>query len=135
LKFPTKAASGNLGTNTQFKEALLELDVLPQITPSGSVSMTLNITKDEPDPALRVNDQPALVKRQVETTVQVMDGETVVLGGVFEGNQQSTVNTVPFLADIPGIGFLFKKTVTADNKKELLIFVTPKIIKDNAASN
>jgi type IV pilus assembly protein PilQ len=135
FEVPYQSSSGNLGTNTQFKEALLELDVLPQITPSGSVSMTLNITKDEPDPALRVNDQPALVKRQVETTVQVMDGETVVLGGVFEGNQQSTVNTVPFLADIPGIGFLFKKTVTADNKKELLIFVTPKIIKDNAASN
>ena len=135
FEVPYQSSSGNLGTNTQFKEALLELDVLPQITPSGSVSMTLNITKDEPDPALRVNDQPALVKRQVETTVQVMDGETVVLGGVFEGNQQSTINTVPFLADIPGIGFLFKKTVTADTKKELLIFVTPKIIKDNAASN
>ena len=109
FEVPYQSSSGNLGTNTQFKEALLELDVLPQITPSGSVSMTLNITKDEPDPVLRVNDQPALVKRQVETTVQVMDGETVVLGGVFEGNQQRTTNTVPFLADIPGIGFLFKK--------------------------
>ena len=64
-----------------------------------------------------------------------MDGETVVLGGVFEGTQSNSTNTVPFFADIPGIGFLFKKTINTDDKKELLIFVTPKIIKDNAASN
>ena len=135
FEVPYQSSSGNLGTNTQFKEALLELDVLPQITPSGSISMALNITKDEPDPILKVNGQPALVKRQVETSVHVMDGETVVLGGVFEGNQQYTTNSVPFLADIPGIGFLFKKNVSSDTKKELLIFVTPKIITDNAASN
>jgi type IV pilus assembly protein PilQ len=135
FEVPYQSSSGNLGTNTQFKEALLELDVLPQITPSGSISMALNITKDEPDPILKVNGQPALVKRQVETSVHVMDGETVVLGGVFEGNQQSTINSVPFLADLPGIGFLFKKNINSDTKKELLIFVTPKIIKDNAASN
>jgi type IV pilus assembly protein PilQ len=134
-QIPYQSSSGNLGTNTQFIDALLELDVLPQITPSGSISMTLNITKDEPDPLLWVNNQPALVKRQVETTVQVMDGETVVLGGVFEGTQNNTTNAVPFLADLPGIGFLFKRTVNADDKRELLIFITPKIIKDNAASN
>ena len=110
FQVPYQSSSGNLGTNTQFIDALLELDVLPQITPSGSISMTLNITKDEPEPVLKVNQQPPLTKRQVETTVQVMDGETVVLGGVFEGNQQNTTNSVPFLADIPGIGFLFKKT-------------------------
>jgi type IV pilus assembly protein PilQ len=136
--FEVPYASGGTATTAQnidFKQALLELDVLPQITPSGSISMNLNITKDEPDPLLRVNGQPALTKRQVQTTVQVMDGETVVLGGVFEGNQQTTTNAVPFFADIPGIGFLFKKNVNSDTKKELLIFVTPKIIKDNAASN
>ncbi len=131
----SSGASVGTPANIDFKQALLELDVLPQITPSGSVSMTLNITKDEPDPILSVNGQPALTKRQVQTTVQVMDGETVVLGGVFEGNQQKTTNSVPFLADIPGIGFLFKKNISTDTKKELLIFITPKIIKDNAASN
>ena len=135
FQVPYQSSSGNLGTNTQFINALLELDVLPQITPSGSISMALKITKDEPDPVLKVNQQPALIKREVETSVQVMDGETVVLGGVFEGNQQYTTNSVPFLADIPGIGFLFKKNVSSDTKKELLIFVTPKIITDNAASN
>jgi type IV pilus assembly protein PilQ len=137
FEVPFQSSSGNLGTNTQFKEALLELNVLPQITPSGSVSMTLNIAKNEPDFSNRnvTDNNPPLFKREVETTVQVMDGETVVLGGVFEETTANSVNTVPFLADIPGIGFLFKKTVTADNKQELLIFITPKIIKDNAASN
>jgi len=134
VPYSTGASSGT-PANVEFKEAVLELDVLPQITPSGSISMALNITKDEPDRALSVNGQPALVKRQVETTVQVMDGETVVLGGVFEGTLANTTNSVPFLADLPGIGFLFKRTFKQDDKKELLIFVTPKIIIDNAASN
>ncbi|MDD1627768.1 MAG: type IV pilus secretin PilQ [Methylococcaceae bacterium] len=132
-QIPYQSSSANTGTNTQFVDALLELDVLPQITPSGSISMTLNITKDEPE--VVVIGQPPITKRQVETSVQVMDGETVVLGGIFEGTQATTTNSVPFLADLPGIGFLFKRTVNTDDKKELLIFVTPKIIKDNEASN
>jgi type IV pilus assembly protein PilQ len=135
FEIPYQSSSANQGTNIEYKEALLELDVLPQITPNGSISMSLNITKDEPDNLNTVNGQPSLIKRQVETTVQVMDGETVVLGGVFEGTQINTTNSVPFFADIPVIGFLFKKTINTDDKKELLIFVTPKIIKDNAASN
>ncbi|MDD1641754.1 MAG: type IV pilus secretin PilQ [Methylococcaceae bacterium] len=133
IPYQSGAAVGT-PANIQFVDALLELDVLPQITPSGSISMTLNITKDEPNP-VTLGQQPPITKRQVETTVQVMDGETVVLGGVFEGTQQNTTNAVPFLADLPGIGFLFKRTVNQNDKKELLIFVTPKIITDNAASN
>ncbi|WP_262966650.1 type IV pilus secretin family protein [Methylobacter psychrophilus] len=132
-QIPYQSSSANTGTNTQFVDALLELDVLPQITPSGSISMTLNITKDEPE--VVVIGQPPITKRQVETTVQVMDGETVVLGGVFEGTLLNNTSSVPFFADLPGIGFLFKKTYKQDDKKELLIFITPKIIKDNAASN
>jgi type IV pilus assembly protein PilQ len=129
-------SSANTPANIQFIDALLELDVLPQITPSGSILMALNITKDEPNYALQqVNQPPPLTKREVETTVQVMDGETVVLGGIFEGTQTNTKNSVPFLADLPVIGFLFKRTANTDDKKELLIFITPKIIKDNAASN
>ncbi|MCX7107331.1 MAG: type IV pilus secretin PilQ [Methylococcales bacterium] len=132
---PYQSSSANTGPNTQFVDAFLELDVLPQITPSGSIAMTLNITKNEPLPTLTINGQPPIATRQVETNVQVMDGETVVLGGVFEGTSTSITSTVPFLADLPGIGFLFKRTDDLDDKKELLIFITPKIIKDNAASN
>jgi type IV pilus assembly protein PilQ len=131
FQVPYSTTSQN-GTQTQFIDALLELNVLPQITPSGSITMALNITKDEP---FGVGSPPPIRKREVDTTVLVQDGETVVLGGVFESDQRNTTNTVPFLADIPGIGFLFKKTVNKDTKQELLIFVTPKVIKDNIASN
>ena len=130
----TSGSAVGTPANIQFVNAFLELDVLPQITPSGSISMRLNITKDEPQPA-RAGEQPPIRTRHLETNVQVMDGETVVVGGVFEGIIANTTNTVPFLADIPGIGFLFKKTINQDDKTELLIFITPKIIKDNAASN
>ena len=78
---------------------------------------------------------PPIRKREIDTTVHVIDGETVVLGGVFESDQRNSTNAVPFFADIPGIGFLFKKNINNDNKQELLIFITPKIVKDNAASN
>ncbi len=131
--------SGSTATtaaNIQFIDALLELDVIPQITPSGSISMALTITKNEPNYLLQKQNQPPpLTKREVETTVQVMDGETVVLGGVFEGTTLNTTNSVPYMADLPIIGALFKRNINTDDKKELLIFITPKIIKDNAASN
>jgi type IV pilus assembly protein PilQ len=132
-QIPYQTVSQN-GTQTQFKDAVLQLDVLPQITPSGSIMMNLKISKDArgdktPDGQLPINT------REVETNVHVMDGETIVLGGVFEGTQANTTGSVPFFSDIPGIGFLFKRTNNTDNKTELLFFVTPKIVKDNAASN
>jgi len=128
--------AANTGPTISFKEAVLELGVIPQVTPSGAIIMALNITKDEPDFANVIpGGAPPLVKREIATNVQVMDGETVVLGGVFEGAQNKVVSKVPFLADLPGIGFLFTRTVVDDQKKELLIFITPKIVTDNAASN
>ncbi len=131
FQVPYSTTSQN-GTQTQFIDALLELNVLPQITPSGSITMALNITKDEP---FGIGDPPPIRKREIDTTVHVIDGETVVLGGVFESDQRNSTNAVPFFADIPGIGFLFKKNINKDDKQELLIFITPKIVKDNAASN
>ncbi len=135
LEIPYQALSANTGPSIEFKEAVLELGVLPQITPSGAIVMALNITKDEPDFASALNGVPPLVKREVRTNVQVMDGETVVLGGVFEGSQSRSVNKVPFFADLPGVGFLFKRTDVSDDKKELLIFVTPKVVKDSSISD
>ncbi|MDO8939641.1 MAG: type IV pilus secretin PilQ [Methylicorpusculum sp.] len=134
---PFQANSANQGANINFKEALLELAVMPQITPNGSILMALTITKDEPNfaRAIGTEGQPPIIKRGIETNVNVMDGETVVLGGVFEGTQRNNVNKIPFFADLPGIGFLFKKTVTQDDKSELLIFVTPKIVQTNTANN
>lgn len=130
-----QTSSANTGPVTQLVDAVLQLDVTPQITPSGSVVMTLKVTNDEPGASLVPNGPPPITTRQLETNVHVMDGETVVLGGAFVGKQTNNVNKVPFFADLPGIGFLFRRNFTEDTKKELLIFITPKIVKDNAASN
>lgn len=111
--------------NTTFKEAVLKLDVTPQITPSGSITMNLNISKDQQ--GVNTAGGPAIIKREVDTTVTVNDGETVVLGGVFESELNNDMSKIPFLADLPGIGFLFTKKLKSDQKRELLIFVTPKV--------
>ncbi len=121
------------GTTTIFVDAALVLDVLPQITPSGSVVMALKVTKDAPGAA--TPDGIGIDTQQLETNVHVMDGETVVLGGAFQETQQNNLNKVPFFGDLPGVGFLFKRNEKLDTKSELLIFVTPKIVKDNVASN
>ncbi|GAB6141838.1 hypothetical protein JCM14076_25670 [Methylosoma difficile] len=118
------------GTQTVFVDAVLQLGVLPQITPEGSIIMGLYITKNDlGDPVTSAGDRDIL-KREVRTSVQVEDGETVVLGGAFEGTQKNNSSKVPFFADIPGIGFLFNRPYKQDDKTELLIFVTPKIIKE-----
>jgi|CXWL01.1.fsa_nt_gi type IV pilus assembly protein PilQ len=130
-----QTSSANSGPVTQLVDALLQLDVTPQITPSGSVVMALKVTKDAPLPPNTPDGPPPIDTRQLETNVHVMDGETVVLGGVFEGRQNSNTNKVPFFSDLPGIGFLFKRNFTEDKKSELLIFITPKIVKDNLVSN
>ncbi len=135
VQIPYSSSSGQAGqiTNTTiFVDAVLELDATPQITPNGSVIMKLNITKNSPG-AQTPTGQVSIDKREIHTNVHVMDGETVVLGGIFEETISNTLNSVPFFSDLPGIGFLFKNTKTQDDKTELLIFVTPKIVKDNQA--
>jgi type IV pilus assembly protein PilQ len=130
-----QTSSANSGPVTQLVDAVLQLDVTPQITPSGSVVMQLKVTKDAPLPPLSPSGPPPIDTRQLETNVHVMDGETVVLGGVFEGRQSNNTNKVPFFSDLPGIGFLFKRNFKEDKKSELLIFVTPKIVKEVLTSN
>ncbi len=116
------------GTETELIDAVLELNVTPQITPDGDVIMDLLIKKDD------ANASGGIDKKEIETIVRVRDGETIVLGGVYEGDSSHQIFKVPFFADLPGIGFMFKKTVKGDAKRELLIFVTPKIIKDSLAA-
>jgi type IV pilus assembly protein PilQ len=126
-------STGIQGTTTIFKDAVLSLDVTPQITPSGSIVMALKVTKDA-----RGQATPGgfgINKQELETNVHVMDGETVVLGGAFQETMDNQTNKVPFFGDLPAVGFLFKRNEKIDNKTELLIFVTPKIVKDNVATN
>lgn len=134
-RIPYLSSSGNTGTNTIFVDAVLQLGVLPQITPGGSVIMGLYITKNDLGDVVTEAGDRLIDKRELRTSVHVRDGETVVLGGVFENIKNDGVNKVPFFADLPGIGFLFKRTTNQDDKRELLIFITPKIIQDNSTLN
>ncbi|MFW5442888.1 MAG: type IV pilus secretin PilQ [Methylococcaceae bacterium] len=124
--------SNELGTpTTELVDAVLELEVTPQITPSGSVIMDLRITKDAPGDITLGADSIPIDTREIITTVQVQDGETVVLGGIYESTNSNAQNDVPWVSDLPGIGWLFKNTDENLSKKELLIFVTPKIVKNS----
>ncbi|CAG1020179.1 partial Type IV pilus biogenesis and competence protein PilQ, partial [Patescibacteria group bacterium] len=108
--------------------------VTPQITPNGNVIMKLNITNNTPG-AQTPQGLVGIDKRELSTNVNVQDGETVVLGGIFQETIVDNVNNIPFFSDLPGVGFLFKNSKKQDDKSELLIFVTPKIVHDNQASN
>ncbi|MCF7987160.1 MAG: type IV pilus secretin PilQ [Methylovulum sp.] len=128
VQIPYQTSSANQGVNIQFAEAVLQLSVTPQVTPSGSIIMDLYISKDAVGDL--TNGVPSIDTRNVSTNVRVNDGETVVLGGIYEGSNNSSINKVPFFGDLPGIGYLFKHTLNNESKKELLIFVTPKVMKD-----
>lgn len=126
-------AGGGLAVpQTQFKKAVLKLEVTPHITPDDNVIMDILVTKDSRGRDT-VNGQPPIDKREIQTTVQVAHGETVVLGGIYETTRNKTANKVPFFGDLPGFGFLFRRDRAIDNKRELLIFITPKILKEAVA--
>ncbi|MEE9412834.1 MAG: type IV pilus secretin PilQ [Methylococcales bacterium] len=127
VEIPFATVSLN-GTSTQFKKAVLALEVLPHITPDNQIVMELKITKDTR--GALTPDGIAIDTREIETTVQVANGETIVLGGIYENTKNRTVNKIPILGDLPGIGFLFRKTNVTDDKKELLIFITPKVLDE-----
>jgi type IV pilus assembly protein PilQ len=136
VTLPAAVGAGGISNavpTVTFKDATLGLNVTPQITPSGSVLMNLVIKKDNINETASVglNGNKVLDKREIKTSVLVQDGETIVLGGVYEDNDTLTKNKVPFFGDLPLIGDLFANSAKTSNKKELLIFVTPKIVQDN----
>jgi type IV pilus assembly protein PilQ len=130
IQIPYTTVSQN-GTQTEFKDAVLELRVIPQITPTGSVIMSLNIKRDSQGQSVTTGGQntTAIDTRAVETMVQVEDGETVVLGGVYEADNLKSLDTIPWVSDLPLIGWMFKKTIKTETKRELLIFITPRVVK------
>jgi type IV pilus assembly protein PilQ len=127
----TGGAGASQIPQVQFKEALLELKVTPTITNDGRVFLNMNVKKDEVSGFTDTGfgQVPNIAKREVNTAVLMEDGQTVVIGGVYEFKDQHDMSKVPFLADIPIIGNLFKKRGTTKSKAELLIFVTPKVIR------
>ncbi len=131
-EIPYQEASSSGATTVAFKKAVLQLVVTPQITPDDRIIMELQVSKDNPDFANVVNGVPPINTQSVETTVLVDNGETIVLGGVYEQTKSKAVNRIPFFGDLPIIGFLFRDHFEQNDKSELLIFVTPKLLKDNA---
>ncbi len=130
----SEGGGANAVSTTEFIDATLSLDVTPSITPDGKVQMQLNITSDSPG-APTPTGQLTINKNAVNTNVLVDNGETVVLGGIFEQQTANSQTKVPFLGDIPYIGRLFRKDIKSDNKRELLIFVTPRIVNDSVSRN
>ena len=135
VQIPYQESSSSGATTTQFKDAVLSLTVTPQITPDDRIIMDLTVTKDsvgEIVPSATGGSVPSIDTRSVQTQVLVNDGETVVLGGIYETETRETLNKVPVLGDIPGLGYLFRSRSNVNNKAELLIFVTPKILREGA---
>ncbi len=126
IPYQTAAASG--ATTIAFKPAVLELSVTPRITPDDRIIMDLEVKKDSVGQIYA--NIPSIDTKKVTTQVLCDNGDTIVLGGIFEQTTRTTVEKVPLLGDIPVVGYLFKRTVRQDDKTELLIFVTPKIVKD-----
>lgn len=136
-QIPYASSSGggaNAVPKTEFINATLSLDVTPSITPEGKVMMKLNITKDAPGQPTPTG-QLTINKNSIDTNVLVDNGETIVLGGIFEQENINSQTKVPFLGDIPYLGKLFRRDTKKDSKRELLIFVTPRIVNDTLTRN
>jgi type IV pilus assembly protein PilQ len=135
VEIPFQEASASGATTTQFKKAVLALKVKPQITPDNRVILDLTVSKDSVGQLVQSatgGQVPSIDTREIVTQVLVNDGQTVVLGGIMETERRQSETKVPWLGDIPVIGHLFKSTTNKNNKDELLIFVTPKILREGA---
>jgi type IV pilus assembly protein PilQ len=130
VQIPYQEATSSGATSVSFKDAVLELTVTPSITPDDRVIMDLLVKKDNPDFTRAVLGVPPVDTRELTTSVLVDNGETVVLGGVFERNKSTRTQRVPFFGDLPYLGWMFKQEQNQDENAELLIFITPKILKD-----
>ena len=123
------AQLGGVSTVT-FKDAFLCLLVDPQILNNDSIILTVEVQKDAVRDIANIGDNPAIDTKRIKTQVRVNNGETLVLGGIFDGSESSTVSKVPLLGDIPVFGNLFKSTTKENSKTELIIFLTPRILDE-----
>lgn len=129
---PYQETTHSGATSVTFREASLSLEVTPQITPDNKVIMTVRVTKDEPDYVNALNNVPPIRKNEVNAKVRVADGETIVIGGVYSTSQNNVVDKVPFFGDLPYVGRLFRRDALQEKKSELLVFLTPRIMSDQA---
>ena len=129
VEIPYLSASSSGATSVEFKKAVLKIQVTPQITPDDRIIMDLQVNKDTVGEIF--SGIPSIDTREVQTQVLVNNGDTIVLGGIYEQVTRDDIEKIPFLGDLPLIGFFFRHTIESDDKAELLIFVTPKILKDS----
>jgi type IV pilus assembly protein PilQ len=133
VEIPYQESSSSGATTIQFKKAVLSLKVTPQVTPDNRIILDLNVKKDSVGQIIvggAGQQVPSIDTREITTQVLVNDGQTVVLGGILETERRETEKKVPYLGDVPVLGRLFKTTGKTNNKDELLIFVTPKILRE-----
>ena len=128
-EIPYLEASSSGATSVSFKKAVLSLQVTPQITPDDRIIMDLTVNQDSVGQIF--SGIPSIDTNELTTQVLVDNGETVVLGGIYEASNRDDKTSVPFFGDLPYLGRLFKRTETERSKQELLVFVTPKIIKQS----
>jgi type IV pilus assembly protein PilQ len=135
VEIPYQESASSGATTTQFKDAVLKLKVTPLITPDSRVILDLDVSDDSVGQQVTSatgGSVPSIDTREIITQVLVNDGQTVVLGGILETTRSHAANKVPFLADIPVLGYLFRSTTDINNKTELLIFITPKILREGS---
>ena len=128
VEIPYQESTSSGATSTSFKDAVLSLEVTPQITPDDRIIMELNVKQDTVGQVF--NGVPSINTNQIETQVLVDNGQTVVLGGIFQTDKNISTTKTPFLGDLPYVGRLFRRDIERDDKQELLIFITPRIIQD-----
>jgi len=133
VEIPYQEAASSGATSVSFKDAVLKLEVTPQITPDDRIIMDLTINRDDVGQTvpsgIAGGTIPSIDTRQIETQVLVDNGDTIVLGGIYEQTRNNSVNKIPLFGDIPVLGALFRQTNRQNDKSELLIFITPKILK------
>lgn len=129
VEIPYQEATSSGATSTSFKDAVLSLEVTPQITPDNRIIMELNVKQDTVGQVF--NGVPSINTNEIQTQVLVDNGQTIVLGGVFQTDRNISTTKTPFLGDLPYIGRFFRRTIERDDKQELLIFITPRIIQDS----
>jgi type IV pilus assembly protein PilQ len=128
LELPYQVATSSGATSIVFRKANLRLEVTPQITPDGNVVIDVDVNKD------RTRAGFAIDTKHVKTQVMVDNGGTVVLGGIYQQIERNTVSKVPLLGDVPVLGYLFRTDSRTNDKTELLVFITPKIVAERLSA-
>ena len=132
VQIPYQEASSSGATSVQFISATLDLTVTPQITPDDRIIMELEVKQDTVGSVF--NGVPSINTNNIKTKVLVDNGETIVLGGIFTTQVTSSITKTPFFGDLPYVGKLFRRNTSTNDKQELLIFITPRLIRESLTS-